>query len=88
MDAPRVGYSLHLDCERENSDLALTELGKKCHTNLFSFCCAAGIAGESKPEKERERGRTVTGFGTKLVRGMAFRLVVDAWRSAGGRSPP
>ena len=90
VNSPHVQYSLHLDCEM---DLALTEPVKEeksGHTNLFCFCCAADFVGESKPEKERERGRAVVAFGTKLVRGMTFGLleVVDAWCSAGGRKPP
>jgi len=92
MDAPRVEHSLHLDCETENSDSAPTEQGsvkkKKWNTNLCFFGCTPGITGESKPEKERERGRTAAAFGTKLVRGMTFELEVGAWRSAGGRSLP
>lgn len=46
--------------------------GAAASSRLFSFCCAAGTVGESKPENERERGRTVAACGRKLVRGMTF----------------
>lgn len=59
----------------QKSELSLSTLTNKkkvCHANLFSFCCAAGIAGESKPENERERGRNVAVFGIKFVLGMTL----------------
>lgn len=39
-------------------------------SRLCSFDCVSGAIAESKPEKERERGRTAPAFGTNPGRGI------------------
>ena len=56
MNAPRVGYSLHLDCERKNPDLVLTELGKNGLHEPFLLLLCCGIRRRIKA-RERTRAR-------------------------------
>ena len=70
------GYSSYLFYERgylsvgRRSYEARRTKKLRYSTNLCSFGGIPALVGESKPEKERERGRTAPAFGTKLSRGI------------------
>ena len=69
-----VRSSLHLGYEKLffSNEYKITPRWERlgCNTYLWSFCCVSGARAESKPEKERERGRTAPAFGTKPARGI------------------
>src|SRR5260221_14571794 len=72
------GYSSFLYYERGHLSVKTKKLQGtwdqklRYSTNLCAFGGLPGLMGESKPEKERERGRTAPAFGTNLSRGITF----------------